>query len=769
MHQWGARALIFLVVMIAAVATGGRVHADTVCYKAGTELDFSSTGMQNTRAKLENPVYFGVGGTVAPETLEFSGLAQVTRAALGGASCDIFIAGGFNGSLSTFEGAELVDWVGSDGGFVIGGCDSATNQTCAAFGRSLTQIGNPGVQLFDRLDFNPLTCGGADTVGTFGGVASIIQLLPGDTKLAEFTDGTGNAAATTDDLVSPTFLFTADADMYGSSGAGAIQAGATATTSQAVFVLNVFKFALDALHGRLANPQCPVSYNQTADLELSLGLASPTLSVGATTTATVTVANVSANGVGDIEIDVGLPAGVSVASASGAGLFDIAAQSWRVDNLLAGDSATITLTLSGDAAGRGDVAAQITAANLPDIDSAPNAGFGADDLADGLQDDDEALASLDVVVGGITLSGHVFEDNGAGAGVAHDGTFAADEAGLANRRIEAFDAAGDLIASTTSDGAGGYTLSLPQTAAGSQVTVRAELAGSDWRHISSASPGLGDGDTADGALAWIPAAGANVAGVDFGQVRVPRLETDRVTTVAAGQSVILAHAVDGFTDSDVTLALDDIRAADPSHFTTALFHDTDCDGQLAASEPLFSGAQPLAAGEGVCVLVRVTASAGVPDGAQIGFDVTATGTFTGSARGFASANTDQVSVGAGTSLALTKQVCNASTGVCDPASGAGFSAANQGQPGDRLVYRILFENPGPKPADDVVVFDDVPAYSSLSVRAPDVIAAPSGLSCGLAVPAMPVAGYGGALRWTCTGQMAPGARGIVMFEVVVDK
>ena len=113
-------------------------------------------------------------------------------------------------------------------------------------------------------------------------------------------------------------------------------------------------------------------------------------------------------------------------------------------------------------------------------------------------------------------------------------------------------------------------------------------------------------------------------------------------------------------------------------------------------------------------------------------------------------NSDQVSIGAAGSLELTKEVCNASNGVCNLATGEGFARSNRGLPGDRLVYRIMFEVLGPEPVAGVFVADKTPAFSALTATVPSIFAAPDSLSCEVTSPAAPAIGYQGPLGWTCT-------------------
>ena len=386
----------------AVVMTPGAARAEVVCAKSGTELDFVANGgatgdLRNTRDKLENPAYFGPGGTVAPETLSFLALGSVTQTNLNAAGCDIFIGGGFEGSLSAAEGSELVAWstAGAGSRIVIGGCDEdASNQTCLAFGRTLTDIVNGTVSLNGALAYNPINCGGAAGVETFGGRSASIGLQTGDHVLATH-DSNGSPAATTDSLADPRFLFTGDADMFTDS---AITSGPDADTDQAVFVLNTFKFALDGIKGRLASPQCVDSYDDEADLAIGLTTDQDTVYTTGQIVATVAITNQGSRGADRVQVSIPTPSGFSVVSASaGQGTHASGTGRWDVGTLAGGASATLTVTYRAITGGTPTLRAQVVRSSLPDPDSAPNADHTQDDLGDGGPDDDEAAVPLTAI------------------------------------------------------------------------------------------------------------------------------------------------------------------------------------------------------------------------------------------------------------------------------------------------------------------------------------------------------------------------------------
>jgi len=763
--------------MTGTAAAQGAGTTYTVCYKQGSELDldldltpYALPGANsNTRQKLANSNYFGPTGTAAPETLAFTAIPSISEAALVAQSCDIWIGGGVSSDLlggtilTAAETTEIKNWSNNNDKFVIAGCDYDINTSCSTFGRSLTAIINGGVSINSALSYNPLSCGGALGVATFGGASTVISTLPSDSVLATH-DATGQPAAITDSLTNPRFLMTADADMYGVSGAAAIQSGPIASSDQARLVVNTFKFAADALSGRLANPQCLASYDNKVDLAINVSVDNSAPTEDDTVTFDLTVTNQSGPAAGFVTVTAPLPAGFIYISDSSGGQvaapidYDPVTGVWAVGTVLPGQMKTITVNAQASGPG-GIFYGQITNSNYADTDSAPNVDAG------GLEDD-EASVSVAISPKYITISGAIFLDNGKGAGASpHNGTLESDEAGLGGIAVEAFDSSGNSVAVTTSSGDGSYTLDLPVTQAGSPVLIQV-VAPDGTRHISGAVLNATDIDMSDGEVSFAPTLSTPYQ-FDFGLVPEPRLIEGRTQSLTSGLSTTFAHSFTVGTPMNVNFTLTNVMESSPGAITTFLYLDTNCDGNLSTGETSVTNPYAAAAEDEICLVVRATASAGAPSGSSVSFDVTATGTYVDSAATFALTNSDTVIVKTGGSLTLSKQVCNASTSTCDAATGAGFGLSNSGAPGDTLVYRIAFTNTGSAANDNVAIADTTPPYSALTATAPAVEVAPAGVTCTLTVPAAPAAGYAGTVAWDCPGAMAPGAAGAVSFEVKI--
>ena len=86
-------------------------------------------------------------------------------------------------------------------------------------------------------------------------------------------------------------------------------------------------------------------------------------------------------------------------------------------------------------------------------------------------------------------------------------------------------------------------------------------------------------------------------------------------------------------------------------------------------------------------------------------------------------------------------------------------------PGDVLTYTITYVNLSNAPLTAIEVADATPAYT-VFVDAACGTAGAGLMACGVSV--QPVAGATGAVRWTLTGGLQPGASGSVTFRVRVQ-
>ncbi|MGH0294692.1 prealbumin-like fold domain-containing protein [Sinorhizobium meliloti] len=366
---------------------------------------------------------------------------------------------------------------------------------------------------------------------------------------------------------------------------------------------------------------------------------------------------------------------------------------------------------------------------------------------------------------GFTLSGRVIGDNGAGGGTAHDGVRGGAEAGLGGVPVRFTDCGATTVASTLTAGDGTFSLPLAGPAAGASVCVVRDAV-TDLTGVSGKAGNTGGTVATPGydAVAFTLAANSSYSGVVFGAIANPALATDGTASVAPGATVFLAHRYSATTTGNVSFSIANATGQPGlSAFTYTLMRDADCSGTLEASEPAVSGAIGVAAGDEVCLIVRVQASAGAAAGAALEYDVTAETALSGTLAVLAAlTDHDVVTVSGGGTITLVKRVRNVT-------SGSGFAVTSAGGPGDILEYRITFTNPSAEAVSNVSVYDETPAYTSLAVPpGATVVATPSGMNCTMVVPAGGGSnGYTGPLQWKCTGTMPPGGTGRVAFRAKI--
>lgn len=235
----------------------------TFCSKAGSEVDMQLGYNAPSLAKLRNSTYFGPTGRVAPETIGFRQLASIDVASLNAAGCDAYIGGG-DKALGEAEADAVHAWLSASASrYMIGACDYSFNTICSRLRTSVDGT-NGGVSINSALSYNPLTCGGALGVTTYGGASAYFAPQAGDVTLGTHNGSVGipSNAILTDQVNGGSFIMLPDADMLGNAGnaAGGITPGSTVTSDQDKLVVNVFKFALDEIAGR-SPTACIADYN----------------------------------------------------------------------------------------------------------------------------------------------------------------------------------------------------------------------------------------------------------------------------------------------------------------------------------------------------------------------------------------------------------------------------------------------------------------------------------------------------------------------------
>ncbi len=369
-----------------------------------------------------------------------------------------------------------------------------------------------------------------------------------------------------------------------------------------------------------------------------------------------------------------------------------------------------------------------------------------------------AVASVDVpnqnfgLINALGLNGKVFKDTGAGGGTANDGVPNGSESGLANVTVKLTDNTGATVYDTaTTDGAGNYTLLVPNSVANGATLKVVEV--NPANHVSTGA-GLGNSggsyNRATDTVTFTYAAGTVYTGVNFGDVPDNAFLTDGQDAGLPGTFVVFPHMFTAGSGGAVTFSVASAPSPAISGWSQVLYRDANCNGKLDAGEPVINGAITVTAGEQVCLVVKEFIPATAPYNAQDQLSVTAAFTYTGASPALATnyTRTDLATVGNPTtaSLTLVKAVDKATA-----------------LPGEVLGYTVTYANNSSASLTNIVIFDETPAFTTFTSASNGAL--PASLT-GVSITAPSVGGTG-AIRWTFTGSLAPSKSGTVTFSVTV--
>jgi uncharacterized repeat protein (TIGR01451 family) len=370
---------------------------------------------------------------------------------------------------------------------------------------------------------------------------------------------------------------------------------------------------------------------------------------------------------------------------------------------------------------------------------------------------------------GIIVSGSVFNDNGAGAGVSGNQTQDGTEAGIGGVTVTASDGSGTIYDTTTTAADGSYTLRVPDTATSVVITEKNKVGYTSTGGTLGSATG-GSYNLAADSMTFTITAATEYTGLNFADVQGPSLEPNNASTVLPGNVTFYAHTFSSPVAGDV------LFETSSDLFTTAgwsnkLYHDINCDGQLNGAESdaevgaSFLSFQHFSVIEGgeVCLINKVFAPANVI--AQETHRVTLTASFFRDA-GSVSTNlkvTDITTAAQGatgnspeaSSLELRKSVQNITQGT------VATEAQNAANPDDTLRYRITYRNSGLGVITDVTVNDMVPPFTTYVPGSANCDSTPAIMTCN-------ANGGATALDWVITGQLMGGAGGQVSYQVEVD-
>jgi uncharacterized repeat protein (TIGR01451 family) len=359
---------------------------------------------------------------------------------------------------------------------------------------------------------------------------------------------------------------------------------------------------------------------------------------------------------------------------------------------------------------------------------------------------------------GAQVAVQVYGDTGTGGGTANDGVKNGGETGLAGVTVNAA-AGASVVATAVTDSSGNAVLWLPAANAGSIVLTPVSPTG---YLATGGSAGSTAGSYARPSVTFTFAAGAGYTGVAFGLVPPNSFTPNGSITAQPGTSVFFAHSFTAGSAGQATFTTTASPSPGIAGWSEVLYRDVNCSGQFASGDPVIAAPITAVAQQQICVLVKEFVPANAPANAQNTVTVSASFAYAGSAAPgvVLQKDTDNTIVVGSGPVQLTKLVQNVTQGTA-------YGALGNALPGNTLQYQLTIFNQGSAALSNVVIDDATPAFTSfLAAACPAPAALPAGLtSCS--VSQQPAAGAQGALAWTFTGTLAPGAQTAVTYKVQI--
>ncbi|NMM09456.1 MAG: DUF11 domain-containing protein [Polaromonas sp.] len=362
---------------------------------------------------------------------------------------------------------------------------------------------------------------------------------------------------------------------------------------------------------------------------------------------------------------------------------------------------------------------------------------------------------------GSKLSGTVFADTGANAGVANNGVKDGGELGIAGVTVNV-SAGATTVASVNTAGDGSYALWLPASVSGAVTITPAAPSGYLATGGSAGNTSASSGIYSRPGVSYLPAAGQIYSGVNFGLVPSNTLAPNGAQTAQPGTVVFYAHTFQAGSSGQVTFSL--VNAATPASpgWNQVLYQDSNCNGVLDANEPQIVAAVNVSVGQTLCLSVKQFVPAGAALGAQNIVTLNASFSYTNATPALSStvSASDITTVGQAGALALSKLVSNQTQSL-------GPATAVNATPGDALQYTLTAVNNGAQPLSALVINDTTPAFTTyVSAACPGAL--PAGItSCSTST--QPAIGGQGSLQWTFTGSLASATQLVVTYQVRVNQ
>jgi hypothetical protein len=219
---------------------------------------------------------------------------------------------------------------------------------------------------------------------------------------------------------------------------------------------------------------------------------------------------------------------------------------------------------------------------------------------------------------GMLVAGQIFEDNGAGAGQAHDGQRQRAEAGLAATPVRIREGQ-QVHAQTLTNGSGLFALELPESLADRSLILEADLP-SGWHAVSARandlplSPFVWQGD---GRWHFTARREYLQDGIALALIRAPQWQTPEARTVTPGSTQLFLFRYVPHTSGRVRFRYRGEQAAG-TDWQHRFLLDPQCNGQSKFVDEDVSRWLPVAAGQPICLRVRVDVPADAPKSGRLG-------------------------------------------------------------------------------------------------------------------------------------------------------
>ena len=386
------------------------------------------------------------------------------------------------------------------------------------------------------------------------------------------------------------------------------------------------------------------------------------------------------------------------------------------------------------------------------------------------------------------LTGTVFNDGGAPSGTSNtgtpnDGIQNGNEAGISGQTISLTDCGSTSYGSTSTDGNGHWTLSIPSTvSSGSNLCLTASVPSTYLATGANANGSAlpsGSGTSVSGTSYTytrssqqisFTAPASGIATLNFGLVPVSTLTSNGTQQGLAGTHVLYAHTFTAGTGGSLSLSTSDTSTPAVSGWSTLLYTDSGCTGTRQANASLISSAVTVVQGEVYCFISQVSIPAAAVNGNSNATEITASLSFSNATPSLSASymNTDTTTAGS-SALSLLKEVRNVTTG-------GSFGTTNKAKSGDILEYRITYTNNGASPMTQVVISDSTPSYTTFQSASAGTTPTALGnctkitpqsataVSCG----STQATGGTGGIQWEFDGSLNPAATGDVLFRAKVD-